>query len=125
MRVARWSCPGAETAPDLGSSYKYFGVPLNKVAVTQTVTNTFIELLGARDKMAVASEYTTSACIAKRVADGNAQAFVSNSADADGDDGDGASQVVSRSAAPCGHLALGARDGDALRRDAQRRRLAH
>ena len=66
----------------IGHVDKYFEVPLRKVAVTQTVSNTFLETIGARDKMIVASEYTTSACIAQRVANGGAQAYVSNSADA-------------------------------------------
>ena len=73
---------GDQNQPDLDADYKYFGVPLNNVAVTQTVTNTFIELLGARDKMSVASEYTTSACIAQRVADGTAHAYVQSYTDA-------------------------------------------
>ena len=62
-----------------GSTYKCFGVPLQNVAVTQSVPNTFLEALGVLDKISVASEYTTSACIAKRVADGAAEAFVSHS----------------------------------------------
>mmetsp|Transcript_10884 Transcript_10884/g.36006 ORF Transcript_10884/g.36006 Transcript_10884/m.36006 type:complete len:985 (+) Transcript_10884:80-3034(+) len=63
------------------STYKCFGVPLQNVAVTQSVPNTFLEALGVLDKISVASEYTTSACIAKRVADGAAEAFVSHSSD--------------------------------------------
>ena len=47
--------PRGETAPDLGSDFQYFGVPLQNVAVTQTVTNTFLEALGVRDQMLVAS----------------------------------------------------------------------
>ena len=59
--------PRGETAPDLSSEsadYLYFGVPLQNVAVTQTVTNTFLETLGVRDKISVVSEYSTSSCMA-------------------------------------------------------------
>ena len=68
--------PRGQTAPNLGPDFKYFGVPLEKVAVTQSVTLTFLEMLGVRDKIIVASEYASSACIAKKVADGDAQAMV-------------------------------------------------
>ena len=68
-----------ETKPDLGSGYKYFAVPLQKVVVTQTVTNTFLERLNVRDKIAVASKYSTSACLAKRVADGDVLEYVAHS----------------------------------------------
>jgi len=68
--------PRGQTAPDLGPDYKYFGVPLEKVAVTQSVTLTFLEMLGVRDKIIVASEYASSACVAKKVADGDAQAMI-------------------------------------------------
>ena len=60
----------AEKKPDLGPDYKYFTVPLKKVAVTQKVTNTFLEALNVRDKIVMAPKHTTSACLAKRVADG-------------------------------------------------------
>ena len=60
---------------------RYFGVPLLNVAVTQTVTNTFLELLGVRDKIIVSSPLSSSACIAKRVADGTAKAYVTSAAD--------------------------------------------
>ena len=68
--------PRGQTAPDLGPGYKYFGVPLEKVAVTQSVTLTFLEMLGVRDKIVVASEYASSACVAKKVADGDALAMI-------------------------------------------------
>ena len=68
--------PRGQAAPDLGPDYKYFGTPLEKVAVTQSVTITFLEMLGVRDKIVVASEYTSSACVAKKVADGDCQAMV-------------------------------------------------
>ena len=68
-----------ETKPDLGSGYKYFAVPLQKVAVTQTVTNTFLERLNVRDKIAIASKYSTSACLTKRVADGDEYEYVAHS----------------------------------------------
>ena len=68
--------PRGQAAPDLGPDYKYFGTPLEKVAVTQSVTITFLEMLGVRDKIIVASEYTSSACVAKKVADGDCQAMV-------------------------------------------------
>lgn len=75
--------PRGQAQPALGSSYKYFGVPLNKVAVTESVPNTFLEQLGVRDKIVVASQYSSSACISKKVADGSAEAYVSHSSDAD------------------------------------------
>ena len=65
--------------PALGSSYKYFAVPLTNVAVTETVTNTFLETLGVRDAISVASNYTTSSCIKRKIEDGQAQMFVSHS----------------------------------------------
>ena len=71
--------PRGQSAPDLGPSYKYFGVPLQDVALTQTVPVAFIETLGARDAISVASPYTTSACLAQRVGNGDAETFVSAS----------------------------------------------
>jgi hypothetical protein len=56
--------------------------PLQNVILTQTPPVPFLETLGARDTISVASPYTTSACMAKKVADGDAAAYVSNSADA-------------------------------------------
>lgn len=73
--------PRERPQPNLGPGLKYFAVPLTKVAVTQTVTNTFMEMLGVLDKVSVASPYTTSACIAKRVSDGIAESFISHSSD--------------------------------------------
>ena len=74
-------CAGDKTKPALGSGYKYFGVPLANIAVTQTVTNTFLELVGVRDKIKVASPLSTSACLAKRVSDGSAAAYIKHSDD--------------------------------------------
>ena len=71
--------PRGEHAPDLGTGYQYFGVPLMQVAVTQTVTNTFLEAIGVRDKISVASPYTTASCIAKKVQDGEAEAYIQDS----------------------------------------------
>lgn len=75
--------PKDQAKPNLGSApgVAYFGVPLAKVAVTQTPPNTFLEMLGVRDKIAVASGYTTSVCIAKKIADGDALTFISHAQD--------------------------------------------
>ena len=52
--------PRAESPPDLGAEYSYFGVPLQKVALTETVTNTFFEELDIVDHIKVASPLSTS-----------------------------------------------------------------
>ena len=70
--------PRGQPPPDLGSEYKYIATPLRKVALTRSVHSTFLEMLGVRDRIVVASEYTSSACIAKMVVDGNSEAFVSH-----------------------------------------------
>lgn len=62
--------------PNLGSEYKYFATPLQRVALTQTVSNTFLEILGVSSAAAVISSYTTSACLHKRVEDGLAVEYV-------------------------------------------------
>ena len=64
---------------NLGPDFKYFAVPLNKVAVTHKGTNTFLEALNVRKKIVVASGETTSACLAKEIADGAVKAFVDES----------------------------------------------
>jgi iron complex transport system substrate-binding protein len=56
--------------PALGTTYKYFETPIQGFVATETPPMTFFELLGARDAIKVSSQYTTSACIAKRVEDG-------------------------------------------------------
>ena len=61
---------------------KCFGTPLEKVILATTVATSFIETLNARDKIAVVSEYTTSACLAKMVSDGTAVKYVSHDSDA-------------------------------------------
>ena len=43
--------------------------------MTQSVTNTFLETIGVRNQFSVASEYTSSACIQKMVADGDVEAY--------------------------------------------------
>lgn len=69
--------PRDEKKPDhLGPDHKYFAVPLNKVAVTHQATNTFLESLNVRANIKVVSGQTTSACLAKKIADGTAEAFV-------------------------------------------------
>ena len=74
--------PRDGTRPNLGSSYKYFGVPLQGVAVTQTPPVAYLEAVGARSKIKVSSQYTTSSCVAKMVGDGDTESFVSSSTDA-------------------------------------------
>jgi len=64
--------PRGTAQPALGDDYRYFATPLLKVALTQTVSNTFIEILGASSAATVISSYTTSACLHKRVEDGSA-----------------------------------------------------
>jgi iron complex transport system substrate-binding protein len=71
--------PRAESPPDLGPFYTYFGVPLTNVILSQTVPVAFVETLGARSAVTVASPYTTSACLAKKVSDGVASTYVSHS----------------------------------------------
>jgi iron complex transport system substrate-binding protein len=68
--------PRGSAQPDLGSQYKYFATPLERVALTQTVSNTFLEILGVSSAAAVISSYTTSACLHKRVEDGLAVEYV-------------------------------------------------
>ena len=66
--------------PDhLGPDHKYFAVPLDKVAITQKTTIAFLEALNVRDKIAVAPGETTSACLAKQIADSATEAFVDES----------------------------------------------
>jgi len=64
--------PRGSAQPALGDAYRYFTTPLQKVALTQTVSNTFLEILGVTSAAAVISSYTTSACLHKRVEDGSA-----------------------------------------------------
>ena len=68
--------PRAESPPDLGAEYSYFGVPLQKVALTETVTNTFFEELDIVDHIKVASPLSTSSCLAKKLEDGSTTAYV-------------------------------------------------
>ena len=70
--------PRAESPPDLGAEYSYFGVPLQKVALTETVTNTFFEELDIVDHIKVASPLSTSSCLAKKLEDGSTTAYVSS-----------------------------------------------
>ena len=67
------------TKPDLGSSYKYFAVPLQTVAVTQTIPLTFLENLGVRPSIKYISQYSVSGCAQKLVSDGSAQVYASAS----------------------------------------------
>jgi hypothetical protein len=69
--------PKASSPPDLGRGFKYFGVPLESVVLTQTPPVAFIETIGARSAIAVASEYTTSACLAQLVEDGSVETYSS------------------------------------------------
>ena len=76
--------PRGTNPPDLGSptGLKYFATPLQKVVLTQTTPVAFLETIGARDAIAVASQYTTSACVAKGVVDGAKLQYVSHSSNA-------------------------------------------
>jgi len=69
--------PRETTPPDLGTEVRYFGVPLQSVVLTQTVPVAYIEAVGARAAIKVASPYTTSACLAKMVGDGTTETYVS------------------------------------------------
>jgi len=69
--------PRGTVAPDLGTGYKYFGVPLQSVAVTQTIPMTFLENLGVRPTIKYISQYSVSGCAQKLVTDGTAQFYSS------------------------------------------------
>jgi hypothetical protein len=69
--------PRATTPPELGAGYKYFGVPLNSVAVTQTIPMTFLENLGVREKIKFISQFSVSGCAQKLVSDGSAAVYSS------------------------------------------------
>eukprot|EP00966_Prymnesium_polylepis_P214230 4961046-Prymnesium_polylepis.1 len=70
------------TMPSLGTSYTYFAVPLLKAVSTETVSLTFLELLGVHGTLSHLSQYTSSACSQKLVADGSAAVYVSSSSNA-------------------------------------------
>jgi hypothetical protein len=57
------------TAPSLGNSYLYFAVPLQSAVATTTISLTFTELLGVHGTLTALSQYSTSACAQKLVAD--------------------------------------------------------
>ena len=70
--------PRGTAPPALGAGYKYFGVPLQSIAVTQTVPLTFLENLGVRTTIKYISQYSVSACAQKLVDDGLAAQYSSS-----------------------------------------------
>ena len=65
-----------------GKGVKYFPVPLNKVSVTQRTTNGFLEALKRHANIDIAPKLTTSACLAKQIADGDTKACNEDCVDA-------------------------------------------
>jgi hypothetical protein len=68
--------PRDTSPPDLGDTdYKYFGVPLQSIGVTQTIPLTFLENLGERTAVKFISSYSTSSCAQKLVDTGAASIY--------------------------------------------------
>ena len=70
--------PRGGSAPDLGTGFTYFAVPLTRVALTTTVPVAFLEAVRARNTIKVVSPYTTSPCVANLASTGAASSLMAS-----------------------------------------------
>jgi hypothetical protein len=78
-----WQADGPETEASAKAAfpqdgtYNYFEVPITKVALMQTVANSYVETIDQRPSVKLCSTYSSSACLEKMVEDGDAKGIVS------------------------------------------------